>query len=323
MPNFLVVVSDNRHSNYEIEREILKQVDAELRICNCVTEEDMLRDCINADGILLDMAPMTAPVVKALRRCKIVNRYGVGYDNVDVNACTENGIWVSNVPDYCAQDVSDHALALLFSCLRQVPLRDKLVRQGEWNINTGKSFRLAEKTLGVLGFGRIAKALIHKVSGFGFKQILVYDPYVQEKVISKLGAKKVELETVLADADFISLHMPVTSETRGIINRETIGLMKSTAILINTGRGPLIDDAALLEALKQSKIGFAGLDTHNTEPLPADSAYMKLDNVVLTDHTAYNTEEALIELKTKAAKNIVAVLEGKTPKYPVNRISNI
>lgn len=318
MAKYSVVVTDSRHASYEIERNILAKIDAELTLCNCVTEEDLLHECRDADGILLDMAPMSAKVVAGLNRCQVINRYGVGYDNVAVKACTNRGITVTNVPDYCAEDVSDHALALLFSCLRQTAQRDRLVRCGEWNIQNWRSTRIAGKTLGVLGAGRIARALIRKVSGFGLKEILVYDPYIDRDTIEALHAKKVSFEEVLSASDFISLHMPVTDETKGIIGERALALMKPSAILINTGRGPLVDDTALVSALSRCQIAFAGLDTHCVEPLPKDSPYLKLDNVVLTDHTAYNTVEGTMELKVKSAENIVAVLLGQKPAYPVN-----
>lgn len=320
MAKYRVVLTDARHSSYEIEKKILQEADAELIICNCATEQDVINACADADGILLDMAPMNAKCIEALKKCKVINRYGVGYDNVDVEAATKKGIQVSYVPDYCALDVSDHALALMMSCLRQTALRDRLVRQGKWNIQAGASFRLKGKSLGVLGAGRIARELIQKVSGFGFKEILAYDPYVPEEVLAAIGAKKATKEEVLSNSDFISLHMPVTPETRGIINDEAIALMKPTAILINTGRGPLVNDKALLRALREKRIGAAGLDTHCTEPVPMDSEYMQLDNVVLTDHTAYNTVEGVEELKTKSAQNVADVLSGKPVRYPVNKI---
>lgn len=317
---YLVKVSDNRHGNYDIEREILAQIDAELQVMDCASVKEMLESCADADAILLDMAPMSSEVVKGLEKCKIVSRYGVGYDNVDVAACTERGIWVTNVPDYCAEDVSDHAVAMLMSCLRQIPLRDRSVRNGKWNLPGTNSFRVSGKILGVLGAGRIARAFIRKMSGFGLAKILVYDPYVPAELISQLGAQSVDLETLLQQADFISLHMPVTDETRGMINEKTLSLMKETAILVNTGRGPLVDDKALIQALKDKRIAGAALDTHNQEPISSDSAYLEMDNVVLTDHTAYNTREAVVELKTKVAMNVVEVLQGKVPTYPVNKI---
>lgn len=320
MARFRVVLTDARHSSYELEKKILQQADAELIICNCVTQQDVINACADADGILLDMAPMSAECIAALKHCRVINRYGVGYDNVDIEAATKKGIQVTYVPDYCAQDVSDHALALLMSCLRQTALRDRKVRQGQWNIQAGPSFRLQGKTLGVLGAGRIARELIHKVSGFGLRQVLAYDPYVSQEALAQIGAKKATKEEVLQQADFISLHMPVTPETRGMIDEAAIALMKPTAILINTGRGPLIDDAALLRALREKRICAAGLDTHCIEPIPADSGYLQLDNVILTDHTAYNTVEGVEELKTKSARNIVDVLLGNPVHYPVNKL---
>ncbi|MGE4276470.1 MAG: C-terminal binding protein [Lawsonibacter sp.] len=319
MNKYLVCVSDTRHASYEVEQKILAQVDAQMKLCDCVTQEDIVRECADADAILLDMAPMTAQAVAGLKRCKVINRYGVGYDNVDVDACTAKGIQVTNVPDYCAEDVSDHALALIMTCLRQTALRDRLVRQGQWNIQR-TSFRLSGKVLGVLGFGRIARTLVKKTSGFGFSKVLVYDPYVSAEVCASLGAQKAELEEVLRGCDILSLHMPVTPQTTRMINRETLALMKPTAILVNTGRGPLVDDEALAQALLEKKLLYAGLDTHWVEPLPAYSPYRALDNVVLTDHTAYSTVEAVEELKTKSARNIVAVLRGEKPGYPINQV---
>lgn len=319
MAKYKVYVTDGRHEHYNIEREMLAAIDAELVVCQCVTDEDIIRQCADADGILLDMAPMTEKAINALTNCKIINRYGVGYDNVDVAACTNKGIQVTNVPDYCAEDVSDHALALMMTCLRHTALRDRKVRQGEWNIR-GTSFRLSGKVLGVLGFGRIARALVKKCSGFGFSKVLVYDPYVSAEAIAAFGAQKAEIEEVMRECDFLSLHMPVTPQTTGMINKETLALMKPTAILVNTGRGPLVDDKALIEALKENKILAAGLDTHCVEPLPMDSEYRQLDNVVLTDHTAYSTVEAVVELKTKSAQNVIRALTGVAPVYPVNKL---
>ena len=319
MADFKVYVTDGRHSNYDIERAMLAQINAELYVCQCVTEEDVIQECSDADAILLDMAPMGAKAVCSLEKCKVINRYGVGYDNVDVEACTAKGIQVTNVPDYCAEDVSDHALALMMACLRDAARRDRLVRQGQWNIQR-TSYRLKGKVLGVLGFGRIARALVKKCSGFGFAKVLVYDPYVSADACAALGATKVDLHTVLQETDILSLHMPVTPETTGMLNKKTLSLMKPTAIVVNTGRGPLIDDTAMIEALTNHQILCAGLDTHNQEPLSPDSPYLKLDNVILTDHTAYSTLEAVEELKTKSAQNVINALTGLSPIYPVNKL---
>lgn len=319
MATYKVYVTDARHENYTIEREMLAAIDAELIVCQCVTEEDIIRECADADGIILDMAPMTEKVINGLRHCKVIARYGVGYDNVDVDACTQKGIWVTNVPDYCSEEVASHALALLLTCLRQTALRDREVRKGKWNI-CGTSFRLSGKVLGVLGFGRIARSLVKQCSGFGFSKVLVYDPYISAETIADMGAQKVELDEVLRECDFLSLHMPATSQTIGMINKETLALMKPNAILVNTGRGSLINDHDLIDALKSRRIHAAGLDTHGIEPLPMDSGYRQLDNVVLTDHYAYSSVESVVDMKTKAAQNVINVLIGTVPAYPVNKL---
>lgn len=319
MAKYLVCVSDERHASYEIERSILKKIDAELKLCCCESAEDIAEQCAQADAILLDLAPMSDKAIAGLKKCKVISRYGVGFENVDIAAASAAHIQVTNVPDYCMEDVSDHALALMLSCLRHIPLRDHEIREGKWNIQAD-SFRLKGKTLGVIGAGRIARTLIRKVSGFGLSEIIAYDPYVSAEDLAKIGVRKVSEEEIFRSSDIISLHVHATPETNGMIRRETLALMKPTAIIINVSRGSLVCDEDLLEALREHRILGAGIDTHNHEPLGADSPFCKLDNVVLTDHAAYSTAEGVEELKTKAAQNIVDVLEGRIPKYPVNHL---
>ena len=275
MAKYLVCVSDERHASYEIERAILEKAGAELKLCHCESAADIAAQCADADAVLLDLAPMTAEAVAGLRKCKVISRYGVGFENVDLDAATAAGIQVTNVPDYCMEDVSDHALALMLSCLRHIPLRDREVREGKWNIQAD-SFRLKGKTLGVIGAGRIARALIRKVSGFGFAEVVAYDPYISAEQLAEIGVRKVEKEELFRISDIISLHLHANAETNGMIC--------------------------------------------NHEPLGAQSPFCQLDNVVLTDHTAYSTAEGVTELKTKAAQNVVDVLEGRTPRYPVNHL---
>ena len=317
MERYRVYVTDDRHKDYRIEEEMIRNAGGVLKVLHCETEEDMIRQCADADALLLNLAPLTGRVVESLKKCKVVSRYGVGYDNVDVEACTRKGIVVANVPDYCEEDVSDCALALMLACMRGIAKRDRLIRQGLWNIQ-GVGFRMKGKTLGLLGFGRIAQALARKCSGLGLEKILVYDPYLSKEACREKGVKKAELSEVLAEADILSLHMPVTEETRGMINAKTLAQMKQSAILINTARGALVEDEALLAALKAGRLLGAGLDTHNQEPLGGNSPYLELDNVVLTDHTAYGTEESVAELKTKAAENIVKIFHGEQTAYAVN-----
>jgi D-3-phosphoglycerate dehydrogenase len=319
MSNYIVCVSDKRHSSYEVERQMLDAAGMTLKLCACSTEDELIAQCGDADAILLDLAPMTAKAIAGLKRCKVISRYGVGFENVDLDAATTAGIQVTNVPDYCMEDVSDHAMALILSCLRHIPLRDRKIREGQWNIHGG-SFRLKDKVMGVIGAGRIARALIRKVSGFGFKEVIAYDPYISAEDLAKIGVRKVELDELLAISDIISLHLHANQETMGMINKDTLRKMKSSTILINVSRGPLVNDEDLLEALRNGWIMSAGLDTHNHEPLGSESPFCKLENVVLTDHTAYSTVEGVLELKTKATQNVIDVLMGNAVKYPVNHL---
>ena len=291
MAKYLVCVSDERHASYEIERAILEKAGAELKLCHCESAADIAAQCADADAVLLDLAPMTAEAVAGLRKCKVISRYGVGFENVDLDAATAAGIQVTNVPDYCMEDVSDHALALMLSCLRHIPLRDREVREGKWNIQADS-----------------------------FRPVVAYDPYISAEQLAEIGVRKVEKEELFRISDIISLHLHANAETNGMICKETLALMKPTAILINVSRGPLVKDEDLLDALREHRILAAGLDTHNHEPLGAQSPFCQLDNVVLTDHTAYSTAEGVTELKTKAAQNVVDVLEGRTPRYPVNHL---
>lgn len=319
MAKFTVCVTDKRHESYELEREILSKIDAELKVCNCDTEEDIIAQCAEADGLLLDLAPMTAKAISGLNNCKVISRYGVGYNNVDIEACTAKNIQVAYVPDYHMEDVSDHTMALILACMRQLRSIDSGVRQGKWNIPT-TCYRLKGKTVGLVGVGRIARVLVKKLSGFGLQEILGYDPYVSAEKLAEIGVRKVELDELVASSDIISLHLNLTEETRGIIGAKAIASMKPTALLINVSRGGLIDDEALVDALANKKIFGAGIDTHTVEPLGADSPFCKLDNVILTDHCAYNTFEGVKELKTKAVQNVVDCLMGKAPAYPLNKI---
>jgi D-3-phosphoglycerate dehydrogenase len=320
MARFKIVMTDDRHKTYEEEKKVLNAIDAELIIANCNTARDVLETCKDANGILVNLAPMPAEVIEQLTNCKIISRYGVGYDNVDVAACTKKRIYLTNVPDYCAEEVSDQALALLMACARKIARRDAQVRAGKWNI--GKSdpiYRIAGKTISLLGFGTIARCMFRKIKGLAFSRIMVYDPFIDGETIKSMGAVKVDWEEAISEADFISVHMPLNDKTRGIIDSAAFGIMKTTAIIINTSRGPVIDEKALLDALTTGRINSAGLDVHAKEPLDKDSPFMGIENCVLTDHAGWYSEEAMSELKRKAAENVRDVLLNGKPKYPVNK----
>jgi len=321
MSNYLVVVTDDRFGSYSEEKEVLGELDVELKIFNCATEDEVIDAVRGADGVLVNLAPVTENVIRAMDRCKVISRYGVGYDNVNIDVATERGIWVARVPDYSFEDVSDHALALLMGAVRKITYKDRRIREGGWNIRKEQPIhRIKGRVLGLVGYGAIARTLHRKVSGLGLKGVLVYDPFVEEEEIAKQGAEKVSFERLLKDSDFISIHVPLTDETFHMFGKSEFKLMKGEAIVINTSRGPVIDEKALIEALEGGKIGYACLDVFETEPLPDNHPLKRLNNVILTDHTGYYSEESLVELKTKAAKNILEVLKGNKPIYPVNDV---
>ena len=321
MAKFKVVMTDDRHKTYEEEKAVLESIGAEVIIADLNTPKEVIEACKDADGIMCNLAPMPAEVIEKLEKCKIISRYGVGYDNVDVAACTKKGIFLANVPDYCAEEVSDQALALLMACARKVARRDAQVRAGQWNIGESDPiYRIAGKTMTFLGFGMIARTLFRKIQGFNFSRVLVYDPFLDAETIKSLGAEKVEWEEAFREADFISCHMPLNDKTRGIINAAAFDLMKPTAIFVNTSRGPVVDEKALIDALQKGKINSAGLDVHTKEPMDLDNPLLKINNCVLTDHVGWYSEEAMSELKRKTAENVRDVLTGGKPKYMINRL---
>jgi D-3-phosphoglycerate dehydrogenase len=321
MAKYKVVMTDDRHKTYDEEIQVLKSIDAEVVIANCMTEADVVEVCKDADGIMCNLAPMSAAVIEKLEKCKIISRYGVGYDNVDVQACTKKGIWLANVTDYCMEEVSDQALALLMACIRKVARRDAQVRAGMWNIGKKDPIhRIAGKVFGFVGFGGIARCLYRKIKGFEFSKVLVYDPYIDAEKIAAMGCEKVDWDTLFKNSDYISIHIPLNDQTRGCVNKDTFAMMKPTSIIVNTSRGPIIDEAAIIDALTTGRINSAGLDVHRVEPINLDNPLLKLENCVLTDHVGWYSEEASSELKTKVAQNVKDVLLGGKPKYPVNKL---
>ncbi|MBM4082526.1 MAG: HEPN domain-containing protein, partial [Planctomycetes bacterium] len=248
MPKFKVVITDLGYPTYKYEEEQLKPVGAELVLTNCRTEDEVAAAIRDADGVIVRLAPCTAKAINATTRCKVIARYGVGVDNVDLAAATAKGICVANVPDYCWDEVSEHALALIFSCARKTVRHDRLVRKGEWDIGSRDPiYRMAGKTLGLLGFGNIARSLARKAQGLRFR-ILAHDPFVKPEVAQELGATLVDMDTLLRESDYISVHAPNTPQTRHLVNEAALRKMKRTAILVNTSRGPLVDEAALARA---------------------------------------------------------------------------
>lgn len=318
---FTVVVADDRHGRYQEEEAVLGELGAEIVVRDFKGPEEAIEGLADADAILVNLFPLDGRIIGSLRKCRVISRYGVGYDNVDLEAATAKRIWVARVPDYSIEDVSDHALALLLGCVRGIAYKDRQIRAGRWNTYREVSTRrLAGKTLGLVGYGAIARCLHRKVSGFGLAKVLAFDPYVDGSIVRNARAEPVPLERLLAESDYVSVHVPLSSETRGMISDAQLGLMKPTSILVNTSRGPVLDERAVAKALAEKRLAAAGLDVFESEPLPLGSPLRLLENVILSDHASWYSEESVVELKTKAARNVAAVLQGGAPVYPVNKI---
>jgi D-3-phosphoglycerate dehydrogenase len=313
-----IVISDDRFGWNDEEERVFAGLGAELFVACCHTEDELIRACAGADAVLVNQAAMTGRVIRSLDRCRVISRYGIGYDNVDIAAAEEKGIWVTNVRGYCTEEVAEHALGLLLSCVRRIPLKDRGVRAGRWNIGAPIR-RMSGRTLGIIGFGATGRAFWEKVQGFGFGRILIDDTHIEAKLLPGMFGESAGFDEVIGCSDFISLHIPLKESTRHLIDRESLARMKDGVIIINTSRGPVLDEAALVQALESGKVGAAGLDVFEREPLPETSPLLGMEHVVLTDHSAYYSEEAVSVLKTRTAMNAREVLEGRIPVSAVNR----
>lgn len=322
MAKYKVVVVSLGYESYATERELLLAAGAELVLAprDCLTEEEVVAAARDADAILVREAPVSARVLDALPRCKAVVRYGVGVDNIDLVHARRRGIYVANVPGYGTEEVSDHAAALLLACIRNLRVRDANLRRGIFETDIREPiFRTSGKTLGLIGYGRIGQALHRKWKGFLPRQVLVFDPHARPEAVQAAGAAAVDLNALLAESDYISLHAPLTPQTRHIINPGTLAKMKPGAIIVNTARGELIDENALAAALAAGRIAGAGLDVFEQEPLASDHPFIGLPNVVLSGHVGWYSKDAVRELQTRGAQEIVRVLSGGIPQCWVNR----
>ena len=313
MTVYKVVVSDQVFPSVEIESELLAVIDAELIVASGGIDE-VLEVAADADAILNTYLPWDANAIGRLENCCIIARYGIGFDNVDLGAASEAGIVVTNVPDYSVEEVATHGLALILATLRKVVSADRSVRSGTWSVDNFRPIRrLSTLTVGLLGYGRIARRIAAPLDSLGAR-IIAHDPYLEPgpDLPPLLG-----LNEVLAEADIVSLHLPLTDETRGFINAERIAGMKTGAILVNTSRGPLVDLDSLSDALVDGRLSGAGLDVFDIEPLDP-SRIEGIPNLIATPHMAYYSEEALAESQTKAATQVIKVLTGENPDYQVN-----
>ena len=315
----LVVVTDHPFDDLDLDRELLAAAGHQLRFEGNVTSpEAIVALAAEADAVMNTYTPVPAEAIRGLRRCRVIARYGIGVDTIDIGEATARGILVTNVPDYCIDEVSDHALALILSLTRGVVPLDRTVRSGSWKRDAAPRIRRhSGMTLGLVGFGRIARALAAKAAAVGFR-VAAADPYVADQAIARAGVRPLGLEDLLGEADVVSVHAPLTPESRHLLDRERLALLRRGAILVNTSRGALVDPAALLEALVEGRVAFAALDVLEREPPDPEDPLLGRDDVVITPHVAFFSEESVVELRRKAVEQVVAVLLGKVPPYALN-----
>jgi D-3-phosphoglycerate dehydrogenase len=315
--SFVVAVSDSVFPDLEPAREQLSQIGAELRLAARPDPEAILEVARDADAIMVTYAKISGDLIASMARCRIAARFGIGVDNIDVAAATRAGIVVTNVPDYCLDEVSDHAMALLLALERKITLANSLAHAGHWELPPLMPIRrLRGGVLGLVGFGRIPQHVAPRAQAFGLK-VVASDPYVSREVMAGLGVSKVEFSELVKTADYISIHAPLVPATERLFNASIFAQMKPTAYIVNTARGPLVDVIELAEALDRKQIAGAALDVLPQEP-PSQSPLFGRDNVILTPHMSFYSAESLVELQTKAAQDVVRVLSGQTPRNPVN-----
>jgi D-3-phosphoglycerate dehydrogenase len=314
-----VLVTDHVFGGLEAERAALAEIGSELEQAPATDAETLERCASGAAAILVCFAPLPAPVIRAAGRggCRIVARYGIGLDNVDVDAATEAGILVTNVPDYCLDEVADHALALLLAASRGVVGAALGVREGDWIVPQGAVHRITGRRLALIGVGRIGKRVADRARAFGY-DVVGYDPYVEDW--AGLGiARMATLEEALAEADAVSLHSPLTESTRHIIDEGALAAMRRAPILVNTSRGGLVDLEAATRALDDGRLSALAVDVTEPEPLPADHPLRRHPRAIATPHMSFYSVEAQDELQRRAVDEVVRALTGRPPRCPVNQ----
>jgi len=318
MPGFRAVIIEHGYPTSKYENEIITAAGGEFIDASNRSLEEALRIAEACEGVMVRRLEVTRDLIRRFKKCRILTRYGVGTDNVDVDAATEAGIIVGHSPLYATDEVSVHAASLLLACVRDVAGTHKRLEAGAWDVERPVRIRrMAGCTLGIVGFGNIGRAVAHKFGGWDLR-IVATDPFVEPAHAIRLGVGPIPLDTLLESSDFISLHCPLLPETRCLINRQTLAKMKPGVILVNTARGGVVDTQALLEALDSGRVAMAGLDVFEEEPLPVDSPLRKHPRTVLTDHAAWYSEESQVQLQKTVAQEIVRVCTGGLPVSLMN-----
>lgn len=304
--------------------ELLEGIGARLIERNCTTEDEVIDGGREADALIVISAPISSRVIAELPRCRVIGRFGSGLDNVDIEAATAAGVQVVNVPAASMEEVSDHALAMIFALSRRLTILDAAVRDGRWDsIEGGEGVhRLKTCTVGVIGLGHIGGLLARKLAALGIEAI-VHDPYASEESLAACSAVAVDLPELMRRSDFVSVHAPLTEQTRHMIGAQEIALMKPSAFLVNVSRGGIVDHVALIEALRAGSIAGAGIDVFEHEPPSPDDPLLSMPNVILTPHSAYHSLESVEELRHTVVADVVGVLSGSPPLNPVNSVAAI
>ena len=316
-----VAVTDYTFDSLDTETAILAPLGCSVVGRRCKTPEELIALIADADAVLTQFAPVDAAVIGAMRQARVIVRYGIGVDNVDLEAARARGIPVCNVPDYCIDEVADHTLALILALTRGVVATCVHVRSGQWALPVPLTTMHALKTLtiGVVGFGRIGREVAGRLRAFKSK-VLVYDPVVPAAEVERAGCAPSGLDDLLRAADVVTLHCPSTAATRRMIDGAALAKMKPGALLINLARGNLVDTAALIEALRSGRLGGAGLDVCDPEPVPADHPLLAMSNVLLTPHVASASAPAVSALRTQAAQTVARALRGEPLQSVVNGV---
>ncbi|MDG2088899.1 MAG: C-terminal binding protein [Arenicellaceae bacterium] len=317
MSTFKIVLTDNIFPDLIIEREMLAKVDAELIE---VTDPSKLAEEVkDADAVINTYAELTADIIGGMQKCRLIIRNGIGVNTIDVDACNENGIMVGNIPTYCIEEVATHAITLMLTLNRKLFLYNDSVRSGVWDVKKGSPIQsVVGATLGLVGFGRIPRLINERALALGMK-VLAYDPFVSAEDAAAVGAQKAEIDEVISDSDFISIHCPLTPDTRGMFNYEAFKAMKDSAYLINTARGPVINEPDLVRALEENLIGGVGLDVLMEDRGQTDHPLYAFDNVIITPHAAWYSEQSILRRRTQTVESVMEVLQDREPNSYLNK----
>lgn len=326
MPRFKVVITDFDYGDNDIERSILEPIGAEVIGLHAKIEDELVPHMADCDAVINQYARVGAKAIAAMKRCKVIARYGIGVDIVDVDTATAHGIQVTNVRDYCTEEVADHAITLWLTLSRKILQYNEVTHRGVWHWKAARPvWQLRGRTMGIVSFGHIGQAISERARVFGVS-IVVFDPYLHANFVRSKGAEQVSKEELLARADAIMMQVPMTRETRHFLGPAEFAQMKEGVIIVCTGRGPTIDNKALYDAIVSGRVAGAGLDDPEEEPAkqvhwdPKDNPIFTLPNVIVTPHVAYYSEESIKLARETAASEVARVLTGQAPRNPVNKI---